>query len=65
MFRVAEVELKEKPSDKPVRVGDIGLVLASLAVAPLLAFAALWTFLILVLLGAWVLSKLGPEALNE
>lgn len=40
-------------------VADVGLVLAGLAVAPLLAFAVLWASLLLILGAAWVLHALN------
>ena len=40
-------------------VANVGTVIAAVAVAPLIAFALLWTALLLIIGAAWVLHLLG------
>jgi len=55
---VANARVLRKAKSDRVAVPRAGLVIAGIAVAPLLAFAVLWTSLLLILGGAWVLHAL-------
>jgi len=46
-------------SAEEATAGSIGLVVASIALAPLIAFALLWTSLLLIIGGAWLLHLVG------
>ena len=46
-------------SAEEATAGNLGLVIAGIAVAPLIAFALLWTSLLLIIGAAWVLHMLG------
>ena len=40
-------------------IGNAGLVVASIAIAPVLAFAVLWTGVLMLLGGMWLLDLVG------
>ena len=48
-----------KATAEEATAGNIGLVIASVALAPLILFALLWTSLLLLIGGAWVLLAIG------
>ena len=60
--RVGYGKVKEASNERAeasTAVANTGLVIASIAVAPLIAFALLWTALLLIIGAAWVLHLVG------
>lgn len=59
-FRVQAMErATARTAEAATTVSSAGLVIAAIVVAPLLAFALLWTFLLALLGGAWLLHAVG------
>jgi hypothetical protein len=51
--------ISQEQAEASTAVANTGLIIAAVAIAPLVAFALLWTALLLIIGAAWVLHAIG------